>query len=109
MDEIKMTENFDEDVVKNAIKYANCQIAPFCAFLGGLVALEAIKYCGKLSPIKGFLFYDILSALPDEIDNQLLLNWETRFKKTRYDDQIIIFGSNIQKQLENLRYSFKRF
>ena len=103
MDEIQMTEKFDEYTVKNVIKYANYQIAPLCAFFGGFVALETIKYCGKFNPVKGFLFYDILSSLPDEIDTQLLLNWQTRPKKTRYDDQIIIFGQTIQNQLENLR------
>merc|ERR1711871_911771 len=43
-------EELDESIVKNVAAYCRCSISPICAFMGGFVAQEIVKFTGKYSP-----------------------------------------------------------
>ena len=91
----KNIQEFDEKVVLSVARWAAANITPVCAFFGGIIAQEIIKTTGKYAPIDQWLIYDFLEAaanLDENIDRTL--------KNSRYDDQIAIFGNEIQKKIE---------
>ena len=88
-------QEFDEKVVLNVARWAAAHIAPVCAFFGGIIAQEIIKTTGKYFPIDQWLIYDFFEAaenLGDNIDRTL--------QNCRYDEQIAIFGNEIQKKIQ---------
>jgi len=88
-------QEFDEKVVLNVARWSAAHIAPVCAFFGGIIAQEIIKSTGKYIPIDQWLIYDFFETvenLGDNIDRTL--------KNCRYDDQIAIFGNEIQKKIQ---------
>jgi len=82
----------EKDVFTNAVAYSACSISPMSAFFGGIIAQEIVKFTGKYSPLKQWLHFDIYEALPRGAANRSLLN-------SRYDDQIAIFGQEVQAML----------
>ena len=92
-------ENFDElfeKTIRDLSLWARAEISPITSFLGGIMAQEVVKFTGKYVPIKQWLrcnFCEILEGLDSKIDRTL--------KGNRYDDQIAIFGNEMQKKLEN--------
>jgi len=88
-------EEIDAKVFSNAIRYAKCSISPMAAFFGGIIAQEIVKYTGKYSPLKQWLHFDIYETLPREAVNTAPLN-------SRYDDQIYIYGQEVQEKLKKL-------
>ena len=88
---------FDESYIIKVALWSRSEINPICTFLGGIVAQEVIKITGKYIPIQQWLrfdFFEIVENLPDNCNRELL--------NSRYDDQIAIFGQEIQKKLSNL-------
>lgn len=88
---------FDESYIIKVALWAKSEINPICAFLGGIVAQEVIKITGKYIPIYQwfrFDFFEVIENLPKDCNRELL--------NSRYDDQIAIFGQEIQKKLSNL-------
>lgn len=95
-DWIKNIEEFKEDIILNIAHWAKAEISPICAFLGGIVAQEIVKFTGKFTPIHQWLWFEFSEAvknLPKDTNRTL--------KHGRYDDQIAIFGNEIQEKLEN--------
>jgi ubiquitin-activating enzyme E1 len=90
-----MQVEVEDDVFSNAVKYAECSISPMAAFFGGIVAQEIVKYTGKYSPLKQWLHFDIYETLPKGDVNREPLG-------TRYDDQIMIYGQELQEKLSKL-------
>ena len=93
----KYFTEFDKIFIKNAIRWAKSEINTICNFLGGIVSQEAIKITGKYMPIYQWLrfdFFETIKNIPNNC-NRTLLN-------CRYDDQIAIFGQEIQRKLKNL-------
>jgi len=88
-------EEIDAKVFSNAIKYSKCSVSPMAAFFGGIVAQEIVKYTGKYSPLKQWLHFDIYETLPREAVNTAPLN-------CRYDDQIYIYGQELQEKLKKV-------
>ena len=88
---------FDKSYIIKSISCSKCEINPLCAFLGGIVSQEAIKITGKYKPIYQWLRFDFFEAVENipENSNRKILN-------CRYDDQIAIFGQELQKKLDNL-------
>ena len=89
-------QEFDEKVVINVARWARANIAPVCAFFGGIIAQEIIKATGKFIPIDQWLmcdFFETVQNLGDNIDRSL--------KNCRYDDQIAIYGNEIQEKMKN--------
>ena len=90
-----MEVEVEDEVFQNAVKYSECSISPMAAFFGGIVAQEIVKYTGKYSPLKQWLHFDIYETLPKGDVNRQPLG-------TRYDDQIKIYGQELQEKLTKL-------
>lgn len=93
-------ENFDtifKKLITGLSLWARAQISPIASYLGGLISQSIIKYTGKFIPIKQWFWFNF-SEVVDNID----LNAEKVLKGTKYDDQISIFGNQIQNRLEDL-------
>ena len=93
-------ENFDTFFYKIIIGFslwAKAQISPIASFLGGLIAQTIIKYTGKFKPTKQWFWFNF-----NEVVENIDINAERTLKGTKYDDQIAIFGNNIQKKLEKI-------
>ena len=87
-------QDFDEKLVKNAIKWSAANIQPVCGFFGGIVAQEIIKSTGKYIPIDQWFIQDFL-----EIAENIKDDADRKLKNCRYDDQIAIFGNEIQDKI----------
>ena len=88
---------FDESYILKVARWSRSEINPVCTFLGGIVAQEVIKITGKYVPIQQWLrfdFFETVDNLPDNCNRELL--------NSRYDDQLAIFGQDLQKKLSNL-------
>ncbi len=95
--------NFDILFEKHIIylsNWARVEICPISSFIGGATAQEIIKYSGKYKPIHQWLYCDF-SEIVDNLDSKNI-NIDRTLKNSRYDDQIAIFGNDIQKKLANL-------
>ena len=88
--------NLNDELLNDIFKYSSCQISPICSYGGGLVAQEIIKYIGIYITINQWFRAEFTAILDKEINH----NYKT--KGTRYEDQILIFGDETQKKLENL-------
>ena len=85
-----------EKTILNLSLWSRVQISPIASFLGGIIAQEIIKYTGKFLPLSQWLwcnFNCVVEKLEGKIDRTL--------NGTRYDDQIAIFGKEIQNKIEN--------
>ena len=89
-------QDWDEKIPFNVASWARSEISPVCAFLGGVVSQEIVKFTGKYTPINQWLlfdFFETVANLGDKVDRSL--------KGTRYDDQIAIYGNELQKKIED--------
>ena len=92
---------FNEKEVLNIMKKSKAEIAPMCSFIGGIISQEIVKTTGKYEPIEPWRFYDFYFIKPNEEEE----NTEELFnnnEKSRYDEQIAIFGKVFQNKIENL-------
>ena len=91
----KNIQEYDEKIVLNTVRWSAAHIQPICALFGGIIAQEIIKATGKYTPIDQWLifdFFETIENLEENIDRSL--------KKSRYDDQIAIFGNEIQEKIQ---------
>ncbi|KAI4382436.1 hypothetical protein MLD38_008402 [Melastoma candidum] len=73
---------------------------PMAAMFGGIVGQEVVKACsGKFHPLFQFFYFDSLESLPTEIEDLS----DFRPLNSRYDAQISVFGSKLQRKLEDAR------
>jgi ubiquitin-activating enzyme E1 len=86
------SKDLDEEVIKNVARYASCSITSMSAFLGGFIAQEIVKYTGKYTPLRQWFHYDVFESIPTENVNRTPMN-------CRYDDQIKIYGRDLQNRL----------
>ncbi|EPS70237.1 hypothetical protein M569_04521 [Genlisea aurea] len=71
---------------------------PMAAIFGGIVGQEVVKACsGKFHPLFQFFYFDSLESLPA----QPLDPADFKPLNSRYDAQISVFGSKLQKKLED--------
>ncbi|KAL3850578.1 hypothetical protein ACJIZ3_012460 [Penstemon smallii] len=79
---------------------ARAVLNPMAALFGGIVGQEVVKACsGKFHPLFQFFYFDSVESLPTEpLDPS-----EFRPLNSRYDAQISVFGSTIQKKLEDAK------
>ena len=92
-------ENFFEILDKTLLRislWSRAEISPLTSFIGCVSAQEIIKYTGKYIPIHQWIWFDF-----SETVENLNENIERNLKNDRYDDQISIFGNDIQEKLEN--------
>jgi len=88
--------NLDDNYFKDILKFAKCEIPPVCGYGGGIISQEIFKYTGVYRPINQWFrysFYDI-------IDSSIKNNYS--FENERYKGQEILFGEEVQKNLEKL-------
>lgn len=88
-------DDLSDDVVVNATCFSGNSISPIAAFFGGIVAQEIVKKTGKYSPLKQWLHFDIFETLPRDEVNRAPMG-------SRYDDQVAIYGQEVQKNLEKV-------
>eukprot|EP00954_Amorphochlora_amoebiformis_P016002 1256997-Amorphochlora_amoeboformis.AAC.1 len=70
------------------------------ATVGGIVGQEIIKACtGKFSPIKQFLYFHAINALPSETKPSTA----NKPRNSRYDDYYAVFGDKVQNHIFNLK------
>ena len=91
----KKIQEYDEKLVLNVIRWCRAQISPVAAFFGGIVAHEIIKSTGKYEPIDQWLIMDFFEMVENISENA-----DRSLKGSRNDDQIAIFGNEIQKKIE---------
>lgn len=78
-------------------RHTGCVLNPMCAFLGGILGQEVMKACtGKFHPLKQLLTFDSLECLPPSFLTSPAFSVPP---KTRYHDQIQVFGPEIQQKL----------
>ena len=88
---------FDENYIINVLRWSKSELNPICTFLGGIVSQEALKIIGKYTPIYQWLrfdFFETIENIPNKVNRNPL--------NCRYDDQIAIFGRELQEKLDNL-------
>ena len=67
---------------------------------GGFVAQEIVKITGKYTPLRQWAHYDCFETLPDESENATITRTPLN---CRYDDQIKIYGREIQEKLQKTK------
>ncbi|XP_075691127.1 ubiquitin-like modifier-activating enzyme 1 isoform X1 [Rhinoderma darwinii] len=98
-------EELKESLLKKLSFQATGNLAPVNAFIGGLAAQEAMKaLSGKFMPVMQWLYFDALECLPDENEDSPLNEENCSPKKTRYDGQIAVFGSDFQERIGKQKY-----
>ncbi|KFG62766.1 ubiquitin-activating enzyme E1 family protein, partial [Toxoplasma gondii RUB] len=100
---VVFVDQVDEKLVANVAAYAQCQISPMAAFVGGVLAQEVVKFTGKFSPLRGFLYMDAFEALLSPEAKAALGETGKHREKysidSRYADQVALFGSEFQHAL----------
>eukprot|EP00043_Microstomoeca_roanoka_P005478 m.55979 g.55979 ORF g.55979 m.55979 type:complete len:1262 (-) comp12981_c0_seq1:328-4113(-) len=86
-------DTLDENIVRKFTRHAAIELQPMCAFFGGVLAQELVKISGRYRPIRQFLNFHALQALPEEQPT------DTAPIGSRYDDQIAVFGKAFQEKL----------
>ena len=88
---------FKEDYLIKMFRWSKSEINPICSFLGGIISQETLKITGKYNPIYQWIKFDFFETVADLSDN-----CDRSLSNTRYDDQIAIFGNDVQNKLSNL-------
>ncbi|KAL2541456.1 Ubiquitin-activating enzyme E1 2 [Abeliophyllum distichum] len=93
-------EEIDQKLLRNFAFGSRAVLNPMAAMFGGIVGQEVVKACsGKFHPLFQFFYFDSVESLPSEPldpDDLKPLN-------SRYDAQISVFGSKLQKKLEDAK------
>ena len=88
-------EFLDEIYIKNLSKWSRAELSPYCNFFGGIISQEVIKFTGKYIPLEQWAWFDFYESVKNIGNvNRDLIN-------SRYDEQIAIYGQDIQKKLFN--------
>ena len=90
---------FNEKIALNMIRWSSAQICPITAFFGGIISQEIIKSTGQYQPINQWLFFDFFEVAENVKDDA-----DRTLKNSRYDEQIAIFGNDIQQKLEKTNF-----
>lgn len=97
----KLVDEIDTALLRNITRGAGGQLAPMNSIIGSIAAQEVMKgISGKFMPVRQFMVYDAVEALPEEDLPAEEYEWEG----SRYDAQIACFGKSIQRKLEGLKY-----
>ena len=86
-----------EKTIKYLSNWAKVEICPISSFIGGVTAQEIIKFSGKYKPIHQWLYCDFSQI----VENLNQKDIDRKITHSRYDDQIAIFGNEIQNKLAN--------
>ena len=87
-------EEFNEEFALNLSKFISSEISPYATFIGGIVSQEVVKFSGNYTPINQLFYFEAYDTIKNlKNPNRTLLN-------SRYDDQIAIYGQEVQTKLE---------
>lgn len=86
-------DEIDQEIVKTQALYARSELTGFCAFVGGVIAQEIVKYPGKFTPLNQWLHHDCVEIVGDSVPT------DAAPIGSRYDFQISIFGNAFQEKL----------
>ncbi|XP_041023829.1 ubiquitin-activating enzyme E1 1-like isoform X2 [Juglans microcarpa x Juglans regia] len=93
-------EAIDQNLLRHFASGARAVLNPMAAMFGGIVGQEVVKACsGKFHPLFQFFYFESVESLPSEP----LLPSDLKPLNSRYDAQISVFGSKIQKKLEDAK------
>lgn len=101
--EFKIVEtlSINEDLLRQLSYTSQGCLAPLCAFMGGIVAQEAIKgLTGKFSPLNQWLHLDATEILSG-LEQTDVTSFQPRF--TRYDALRMCIGDDLCKKLAKLK------
>ncbi|CAD6222332.1 unnamed protein product [Miscanthus lutarioriparius] len=89
-------ENIDEKLLRHFASGSRAVLNPMAAMFGGIVGQEVVKACsGKFHPLYQFFYFDSVESLPTyQLDPQ-----DLKPSNSRYDAQISVFGSKLQKKM----------
>uniref|UniRef100_A0A5B6ZME5 E1 ubiquitin-activating enzyme n=1 Tax=Davidia involucrata TaxID=16924 RepID=A0A5B6ZME5_DAVIN len=93
-------EEIDQKLLRNFAFGARAVLNPMAAMFGGIVGQEVVKACsGKFHPLFQFFYFDSVESLPAEpLDPS-----DLKPLNCRYDAQISVFGSKLQRKLEDAK------
>lgn len=92
----------DVKLVTTFAKICSGNLAPMNAIVGGIAAQEVLKACsGKFTPISQYLCLDALECLREE---EAMPKFISRGVESRYGAQSIVFGDDVQRRIEDLRF-----
>lgn len=92
----------DVKLVTTFAKTCTGNLAPMNAIIGGVAAQEVMKACsGKFMPITQYFCFDALECLRDE---ETMPKYVSQGSGCRYDSQSIVFGDDVQRRLEDLKF-----
>eukprot|EP01129_Flabellula_baltica_P006183 TRINITY_DN2289_c0_g1_i2.p1 TRINITY_DN2289_c0_g1~~TRINITY_DN2289_c0_g1_i2.p1 ORF type:complete len:1093 (-),score=315.17 TRINITY_DN2289_c0_g1_i2:35-3289(-) len=90
--------DINEDVIRNSSLYALAELPGTCAFLGGVIAQEVVKYWGKYTPLHQWVHFDFFELLSETVPE------DAAPLGTRYEHQIAIFGKAFQDLIADQKY-----
>ncbi|VVA16522.1 PREDICTED: ubiquitin-activating enzyme [Prunus dulcis] len=91
-------EDINPKLLRHFAFGAKAVLNPMAAMFGGIVGQEVVKACsGKFHPLFQFFYFDSVESLPTEP----LQPSDLKPLNSRYDAQISVFGSKLQKKLED--------
>ncbi|XP_052148901.1 ubiquitin-activating enzyme E1 3-like [Oryza glaberrima] len=93
----KMDE-LDGKLLRNFASGSRAVLNPMAAMFGGIVGQEVVKACsGKFHPQYQFFYFDSAESLPTyPLDSK-----DLKPLNSRYDAQISVFGSKLQKKMRD--------
>ncbi|KAK1602226.1 hypothetical protein QYE76_037530 [Lolium multiflorum] len=96
----KKLEGIDKKLLHHFASGSRAVLNPMAAMFGGIVGQEVVKACsGKFHPLYQFFYFDSVESLPvDPLEPS-----DLKPENTRYDAQISVFGSKLQKKLEEAK------
>lgn len=101
-DEESKFEEFDENMSINLSLYLKAELPPFVSFLGGVVAQEIIKITGKFIPFNQWFEFEF-NYLSKKYNKDIVSKEINKNKElSRYNEQIQIFGKDVQNKLASL-------
>ncbi|CAA6656900.1 unnamed protein product [Spirodela intermedia] len=93
-------EEINEKILRHFASGSRATLNPMAAIFGGIVGQEVVKACsGKFHPLFQFFYFDSVESLPTEV----LEASDLLPANSRYDAQISVFGSKLQRQLEEAK------
>lgn len=94
-----VTEELDEQLLSTVFSQSQGQVVPMFGVIGGMAAQEVLKaVSGKFMPVRQWMYFDALEALPEGVTAE-----DAAPRNTRYDGYYAVFGKNFMDKLANLK------
>lgn len=82
------------DVAQQLARYSAVELPALCAFYGGVLAQEVVKFTGKYSPLNQFLYLDVFDIVPKVEDAADFVG-----TGDRYHFSNVIFGQKLTQHI----------